>query len=39
MLADLSAQQIDFVIDLVQPYQAHLQFENLIEDYFVHTAN
>lgn len=35
MLADLSAQQIDFVIDLVQPYQAHLQFENLIEDYFV----
>ena len=34
MLADLSAQQIDFVIDLVQPYQAHLQFENLIEDYF-----
>jgi DNA-binding transcriptional LysR family regulator len=35
MLADLSAQQIDFVIDLVQPFQAHLQFENLIEDYFV----
>ncbi|MEQ1311919.1 LysR family transcriptional regulator [Acinetobacter sp. XH1639] len=35
MLADLSAQQIDFVIDLVQPYQAHLQFENLIEDHFV----
>lgn len=35
MLADLSAQQIDFVIDLVQPYQANLQFENLIEDHFV----
>ena len=35
MLADLSAQQIDFVIDLVQPYQANLQFENLIDDYFV----
>ena len=35
MLADLSAQQIDFVIDLVQPYQENLQFENLIEDYFV----
>ncbi|MGN5766184.1 LysR family transcriptional regulator [Acinetobacter calcoaceticus] len=35
MLADLSAQQIDFVIDLVQPYQASLQFENLIEDHFV----
>jgi DNA-binding transcriptional LysR family regulator len=35
MLADLSAQQIDFVIDLVQPYQENLQFENLIEDHFV----
>ncbi|MCH7385654.1 LysR family transcriptional regulator [Acinetobacter dispersus] len=35
MLADLSAQQIDFVIDLVQPHQDHLQFENLIEDHFV----
>ncbi len=35
MLADLSAQQIDFVIDLVQPQQAHVQFENLIEDHFV----
>lgn len=35
MLADLSAQQIDFVIDLVQPYQQNLQFENLIEDHFV----
>lgn len=35
MLADLSAQQIDFVIDLVQPYQANLQFENLIDDHFV----
>ena len=35
MLADLSAQQIDFVIDLVQPYQTNLQFENLIEDHFV----
>ncbi len=35
MLADLSAQQIDFVIDLVQPYQENLQFENLIDDYFV----
>ncbi|EPG42812.1 MULTISPECIES: LysR family transcriptional regulator [Acinetobacter] len=35
MLADLSAQQIDFVIDLVQPQQAHLQFENLIDDHFV----
>lgn len=33
MLADLSAQQIDFVIDLVQPYQENLQFENLIEDH------
>lgn len=35
MLADLSAQQIDFVIDLVQPHQDHLQFENLIDDHFV----
>lgn len=35
MLADLAAQQIDFVIDLVQPYQENLQFENLIEDHFV----
>ncbi|MFW1941611.1 LysR family transcriptional regulator [Acinetobacter junii] len=35
MLADLSAQQIDFVIDLVQPFQENLQFENLIEDHFV----
>ncbi|PKF31112.1 LysR family transcriptional regulator [Acinetobacter proteolyticus] len=35
MLADLSTQQIDFVIDLVQPQQAHVQFENLIEDHFV----
>ncbi|EEH68821.1 MULTISPECIES: LysR family transcriptional regulator [Acinetobacter] len=35
MLADLSAQQIDFVIDLVQPHQAHLQFEQLIQDHFV----
>ncbi|ENW07341.1 LysR family transcriptional regulator [Acinetobacter beijerinckii] len=35
MLADLSAQQIDFVIDRVQPYQENLQFENLIEDHFV----
>ncbi|ENV09969.1 MULTISPECIES: LysR family transcriptional regulator [Acinetobacter] len=35
MLADLSAQQIDFVIDLVQPHQDHLQFENLMEDHFV----
>lgn len=35
MLADLSAQQIDFVIDLVQPHQDHLQFENLIGDHFV----
>ena len=35
MLADLSAQQIDFVIDLVQPYQENLQFEHLIEDHFV----
>ena len=33
--ADLVSQQIDFVIDLVQPYQANLQFENLIDDYFV----
>lgn len=35
MLADLAAQQIDFVIDLVQPYQENLQFEHLIEDHFV----
>lgn len=35
MLADLSAQQIDFVIDLMQPHQDHLQFENLIGDHFV----
>ena len=34
MLADLSAQN-KFLIDLVQPYQANLQFENLIDDHFV----